>query len=80
MAKLRNITTVVGCAGVPVGTIVAFGASTVPAGWLLCDGSPISRTTYLDLFNAVNTIHGAGDGSTTFNIPDIRQRLSLIHI
>lgn len=77
MARLRNITTVVGFAGVPVGSIVPYGGSTAPDGWLFCDGTAISRTTYASLFSAVNTIHGAGDGSTTFNIPDIRQRFIL---
>jgi microcystin-dependent protein len=45
-----------------------------PAGWLLCDGSAISRTTYAALFNAIGTTYGAGDGSTTFGIPDYRGR------
>lgn len=45
-----------------------------PSGWLVCDGSAVSRTTYSDLFAAIGTIYGAGDGSTTFNLPDFRDR------
>ena len=44
----------------------------IPTGWLLCNGSAISRATYSALFTAIGTIHGVGDGSTTFNLPDLR--------
>jgi hypothetical protein len=54
------------------GAITAFGANVVPPGWLLCDGAQVSRTTYADLFAAIGTTWGAGDGSTTFNVPDLR--------
>ena len=54
----------------PVGTIVAFGGTTAPTGWLICDGSAISRTTYAGLFAVIGTAYGAGDGSTTFNLPN----------
>lgn len=47
----------------------------VPAGYLLCDGSAVSRTTYAALFDAIGTTHGVGDGSTTFNLPDARGRV-----
>lgn len=56
------------------GIIQMFGGSTPPAGWLLCDGSAVSRTTYATLFAAIGTTWGAGDGSTTFNLPDLRGR------
>ena len=56
------------------GVIQMFGGSTPPAGWLLCDGSAVSRTTYATLFAAIGTTWGAGDGSTTFNLPDLRGR------
>ena len=59
-------------AGVPTGTITMFGGGTAPAGWLNCDGGAVSRTTYADLFASVGTAYGAGDGSTTFNLPDLR--------
>lgn len=58
--------------GVPIGTIILHAATTAPAGTLVCDGSAISRTTYADLFAAIGTTYGAGDGSTTFNLPDVR--------
>lgn len=58
----------------PAGAIVAYGGSAVPDGWLLCDGSLVSRTTYADLFAVLGTAHGAGDGSTTFGLPDLRDR------
>jgi microcystin-dependent protein len=48
-------------------------STSVPNGWLYCDGSAISRTTYADLFDVIGTAFGSGDGSTTFNIPDMRE-------
>lgn len=56
------------------GIIQMFAGATPPTGWLVCDGSAISRTTYATLFAAIGTTWGAGDGSTTFNIPDLRGR------
>lgn len=58
----------------PSGAIQAYGGSSVPTGWLECVGTAVSRTTYADLFAAVGTAWGAGDGSTTFNLPDLRGR------
>lgn len=55
-----------------VGFIKPFARNTVPDGYLYCDGSAVSRTTYSELFAAIGTIYGAGDGSTTFNVPDLR--------
>lgn len=52
-------------------------SSTAPSGWLICDGTAISRTTYASLFNRIGTTYGVGDGTTTFNIPDFRQRFPL---
>lgn len=54
----------------PAGVIVPFAGTTVPAGYLLCDGSAVSRTTYADLFAAIGTTYGPGDGNTTFNLPN----------
>jgi microcystin-dependent protein len=54
------------------GLIAFFAASTAPAGWLECNGSAVSRTTYADLFAEVGTDYGVGDGTTTFNLPDLR--------
>lgn len=59
----------------PVGTIIADGGSTPPTGWILAYGQPISRTTYAALFARYGTTHGAGNGSTTFNVPDLRGRV-----
>lgn len=61
-------------AAVPAGVVQAYGGTLAPAGWLMCDGAAVSRTTYAGLFGAVATIYGAGDGSTTFNVPDMRGR------
>jgi len=60
--------------GTPPGSIQLFAASTPPGGWLACDGSAVSRTTYARLFAAIGTTWGVGDGSTTFNLPDLRGR------
>lgn len=62
---------------VPPGTIVAFAGPVVgqaPEGWLFCDGTAVSRATYDKLFDAIGTTAGAGDGTTTFNLPDYRGR------
>ena len=57
------------------GMILGYGGSSAPTGWLLCDGSAVSRTTYATLFGIISTTFGAGDGSTTFNVPDLRGRV-----
>ncbi|MBX2831277.1 MAG: tail fiber protein [Rhodospirillales bacterium] len=57
---------------VPIASIHAFATQTVPDGYLICDGSAISRTEYTELFGALGTVWGAGDGTSTFNIPDLR--------
>ena len=54
----------------PVGTILGYGGASAPSGWLLCDGSAVSRTAYAELWGVVGTTYGSGDGSTTFNVPD----------
>ena len=59
---------------VPAGTILPFGGASAPSGWLLCDGSAVSRTTYAALFANISTAWGYGDNSTTFNLPDMRGR------
>ena len=58
----------------PIGMITAFAGSTAPTGWQLCYGQAISRTTYANLFSVLGTTYGLGDGSTTFNLPDLRGR------
>lgn len=57
---------------IPVGVMVPYAGTTAPSGWLLCYGQAVSRSTYAALFSVINTIHGAGDGATTFNLPDAR--------
>lgn len=57
---------------IPTGLLAMYGGGSAPTGWLLCDGSAVSRTTYADLFSVCGTTFGAGDGSTTFNLPDMR--------
>lgn len=62
-------------AGLLAGTIMGWGGTTAPDQWLLCDGSAISRTTYSALFSAIGTTYGAGNGTTTFNLPDLRGKM-----
>ena len=62
--------------GVPAGCVMPYAGATAPDGWLLCHGQAVSRTTYADLFAAIGTAYGAGDGSTTFNLPDLRGRVA----
>lgn len=57
------------------GTVLDFAGATAPADWLMCYGQAVSRTTYANLFAAIGTTYGAGDGSTTFNLPDCRGRV-----
>jgi len=56
----------------PVGSIIMYGAAAAPTNWVLCDGSAINRTTYADLFTAIGTTYGSGDGSLTFNVPNLQ--------
>ncbi len=58
-------------ASMPVGSIIPYAGTTIPDGYLLCDGSAISRTTYSALFTAIGTTYGEGDGNSTFNIPSV---------
>lgn len=58
----------------PLGAMIPFPGGTIPENYLLCDGSAVSRTTYALLFNVIGTTYGPGDGSTTFNLPDMRSR------
>lgn len=59
---------------VPTGAMMPFGASTIPSGWLLCDGSAVSRATYAALFAVIGTTFGVGNGSSTFNLPGLPGR------
>jgi len=80
----QRIAAIEAAAAFPSGSIVAYGgpsgasadagAAGIPAGWLLCDGSAVSRTTYAGLFGAIGINFGGGDGIGTFNLPDLRGR------
>ena len=59
----------------PAGSVTAFAGSSAPTGWLLCAGQAVSRTTYAALFAVIGTTYGSGNGSTTFNLPDLRGRV-----
>lgn len=59
----------------PAGFLAPYAGATLPPGWLACDGSAVSRTNYAALFAAVGTVWGAGDGLTTFNLPDLRSQV-----
>lgn len=60
-----------------IGSIKGWGGAAVPAGWLDCNGAAVSRATYSALFAEIGTAYGAGDGATTFNLPDLRGRALL---
>ena len=61
----------------PAGVVTSFAGSSAPAGWLLCNGAAVSRTTYAALFAAVGTTWGVGDGSTTFNLPNLVEKFDV---
>lgn len=78
MSNARNISVAGSSAPgglAPAGVVLPFAGSTAPTGWLLCFGQAVSRTTYAALFTALGTSYGAGDGSTTFALPDLRGRI-----
>jgi len=62
---------------VPAGVVDMFAGSTAPSGYLLCDGSAVSRSTYSKLFTAIGTTYGSGDGSTTFNLPNLKGKVAV---
>ena len=64
-------------ASLPAGTIVQWPGATAPANWLIADGSAVSRTTYASLFAAIGVQYGSGDGSTTFNLPNLKGRVAV---
>jgi microcystin-dependent protein len=63
--------------GVPTGVVLDFVGATPPTGYLICQGQAVSRTTYSGLFSIIGTTWGAGNGSTTFNLPDFRRRVTV---
>lgn len=62
---------------IPVGGLMPYAGATSPEGWLLCDGAAINRTTYANLFAVLGTTYGSGNGTTTFNVPDMRSRMPI---
>jgi len=75
--RMHDGSTAGGIEIIPSGTVVAYGGGTAPTGYLICDDSAVSRTTYARLFAILGTTYGAGNGTTTFNVPDLRDRLPL---
>jgi microcystin-dependent protein len=66
-----------GSVGLLTGEMRAYGGASAPVGWLLCDGSAMSRSAYAALFGVIGSTFGAGDGSTTFNVPDLRGKVPI---
>jgi microcystin-dependent protein len=66
-----------GIEGIPTGTIVPWSSASVPSGFLECNGQAVSRTTYAALFAIVSTTYGVGDGSSTFNVPDLQDNVAV---
>jgi microcystin-dependent protein len=66
-----------GIEGIPTATIVPWSSGSVPSGFLECNGAAVSRSTYAALFAIVGTTYGAGDGSTTFNVPDLQDNVAI---
>ena len=73
-AAIADVQSRVAQQGIPSGAVMAFDMETPPEFWLVCDGRAVSRDTYRNLFNAIGTRHGAGDGRTTFNLPNYIDR------
>lgn len=76
VAAIANVGTTY-ATGFPTGEISMFGGSSVPTGFLECDGSAVSRTTYATLFAKIGVLFGVGDGSLTFNVPDLKGRVAV---
>ena len=66
-----------GIEGIPTATIVPWSSSSVPSGFLECNGANVSRSTYSALFAIIGTTYGAGDGATTFGLPDLQDNVAM---
>ncbi len=77
-ANITETRSVASANGFPTGATIPYPVTTAPAGWLLADGTAVSRTDYADLFSIIGVSFGVGDGSTTFNLPDMRGRTFVI--
>jgi len=72
LITLAQTTAAIAAVAMPPGIVSPFAGSSAPSGWLVCNGQAVSRTTYAALFATIATTYGGGDGSTTFNVPDLR--------
>ena len=72
MNNISSLLKFIGITVSKVGSIQMYAGSSEPTGWLMCDGRAVSRTKYSKLFEVIGTTYGSGDGSTTFNLPDMR--------
>jgi len=72
-----NASNLTGIEGIPTATIVPWSDSSIPTGFLECDGAAVSRTTYSALFSAIGTTYGVGDGSSTFNLPNLQDNVAV---
>jgi microcystin-dependent protein len=70
-----NGSNIQGLVGVTTGSVIPWSSASIPSGFLECDGSNVSRTTYADLFATIGTTYGSGDGSTTFGLPDLADNI-----
>jgi len=77
ISQISGLSSALTAAEPPTGTVAMWVTTTAPSGWLICDGSAISRTTFSNLFDTIGTSFGVGDGSTTFNIPNFRGRTAV---
>lgn len=77
MTTARNLASFGNIVGGLIGELKMWPTGTAPTGYLLCDGSPVSRTTYANLFTVLGSIYGPGDGSTTFNLPNFKDRMPI---
>ena len=77
LQSINNVLLISGGSGssAPIGSITQYAGLSAPSGWLICNGSAIDRTTYSALFTVISTTYGIGDGSTTFNIPNLSGRV-----
>ena len=66
-----------GIEGIPTATIVPWSAASIPTGFLECNGAAVSRSTYSALFAIIGTTYGAGDGSSTFLLPDLQEKVAI---
>ena len=80
MSRSRDLSRVIANNSIcPSGVIFPYVSLTPPTGWLTCDGSAVSRTTYASLFGIIGTTYGVGDNSTTFNLPNLSNRIPVGH-